>query len=120
VLLFESVDHTTNTVLCSVISWHVMYCDCDCDCGLRRVGHGKSTLLKVLSNRIVDKSNIGGEILYNGISSHEVKERNWCLNKLLAYVYQADVHLSTLTGVYTHLSLALSRFTSCMQKLVDS
>jgi ABC-type multidrug transport system fused ATPase/permease subunit len=49
-------------------------------------GHGKSTLLKLLSQRTVDKTLIRGTVTYNGLEADEVRQRHWFLEKLLAYV----------------------------------
>ena len=60
-------------------------------------GHGKSVLLKCLSQRIINPEYMQGDILYNSLTAKQAQQRGWYLTKLLAYVYQSDNHLATLT-----------------------
>jgi ABC-type multidrug transport system ATPase subunit len=60
-------------------------------------GHGKSLLLKALSARLNDDSNLSGEIQWGGVNAKEAARRGLQLKRLCAYCEQVDNAFPMLT-----------------------
>jgi len=57
-------------------------------------GHGKSTYLRMLANRIILRQ---GRVLYNGRTSTECITAGIDVNKAVQYMEQVDIHIPLLT-----------------------
>lgn len=60
-------------------------------------GHGKSTLLKALGDKLGHSKYKSGDIFYNGQTSSEALAHGIYVSKMVNYVEQQDVHMPLLT-----------------------